>query len=57
MVLNHVQPKKYHRDNIYFFICRKAEEEEGREERKITLNQKMKIHTSSTISTRNDFLS
>lgn len=56
-MLNHVQPKKYHRDNIYFFICRKAEEEEGREERKITLNQKMKIHTSSTISTRNDFLS
>jgi len=31
-VLSHVQPKKYHRDKIYFSICRKAEEEEGREE-------------------------
>lgn len=31
-MLNHVQPKKYHRDKIYFSIGRKAEEEEGRGE-------------------------
>lgn len=56
-MLNHVEPKKYHRDKIYFSICRKAEEEEGREERKTTLSQKMKIYTSSIFSSCNDFLS
>lgn len=56
-MLNHVQPKKYHGDKIYSSVRGKAGEEEGREERKMTLNQKMKIYTGSTFSSCNDFLS
>lgn len=56
-MLNHVQPRKYHGGKIYSSVRRKAGEEEGREERKMTLNQKMKIYTGSTFSPRNDFLS